>query len=173
MTKHSLRPQRAPLGGDRARAVARRVLPVLGVVVGLLLALAVYDALSGDTGNTGVGDGYRLVEADPTWLAYLPEDGAVPGLSVAGLAATSTDGPVTRRVDLRVPGVPDGAVTLCFVGFAEDLASACPRARLLGEVERAVGLPIVGLEGPIGALDWLAVYASPVPELDDLDYLRR
>lgn len=173
MNHRSPRPARPPFGGERARAVARRVGPVLLVVVGLLVALAVYDGVAGDSGNAGVSDSYRTVADDDSWLGYLPADGAVPGLSVAGLTAVEDDGPVSRRVDFVVPGVPDGTVSLCFVGFEDDLAVACPDAVLLGKVERAVGLPYVGLEGPIGALDWLEIYATPAPELDELAYLRR
>ena len=173
MNHRSPRPARPPFGGERARAVARRVGPVLLVVVGLLAALAVYDGVAGDSGNAGVSDSYRVVADDESWLGYLPADGDVPGLSVAGLATVENDGPVSRRVDFVVPGVPDGAVSLCFVGFEGDLAVACPDAVPLGQVRRSVGLPYVGLVGPIGALDWLGVYGSPTPELDDLDYLRR
>ncbi len=161
------------LTGERARVIARRVGPVLLIIVGLLILLAIYDALSDDTGNDGVSNTYRTVQADESWLGYLPADGAVPGLSVAGLTAVTENGPISRRVDFLVPGVPDGAVSLCFVSFEGDLASACPDAKLLGQVKRAVGLPYVGLVGPIGALDWLGVYTSPTPELGDLDYLKR
>lgn|GEM_PF-2078271 len=173
MNHRSPRPARPPFGGERARALARRVAPVLLVVVGLLVALAVYDGLAGDSGNVGVSDSYRTVADDESWLGFLPDDGAVPGLSVAGLTAVEDDGPVSRQVDFVVPGVPDGTVSLCFVGFEGDLAVACPDAVLLGQVQRSVGLPYVGLVGPIGALDWLGVYSSPTPQLDDLDYLRR
>lgn len=161
------------LTGDRAKLLARRVGPVLLIVVGLLIALAVYDGLSDDTGNAGVSNTYRVVEADDSWLGYLPADGAVPGLSVAGLVSVTEGGPISRRVDFLVPGVPNGAVSLCFVAFEEDLAGACPDAKLLGQVKRAVGLPYVGLVGPIGALDWLGVYMSPTPALEGLDYLKR
>lgn len=161
------------LTGDRARLLARKVGPVLLIVVGLLIALAVYDGLSDDTGNAGVSNTYRVVEADESWLGYLPPDRTVPGLSVAGLTSVTEDGPVSRRVDFLVPGVPDGAVSLCFVSFEGDLAGACPGSKFLGEVERAVGLPYVGLVGPIGALDWLGVYRTPTPALDDLNYLKR
>lgn len=161
------------LTGDRARWLLRRVGPVVLVLVVVLVALAVYDGLSDDSGNAGVSQSYRVVEQDDSWLGYLPADGAVPGLSVAGLTSVTEGGPVARRIDFLVPGVPDGAVSLCFVGFDGDLAVACPDAVALGEVERAVGLPFVGLEGPIGALDWLGVYSSPTPALGDLDYLRR
>ncbi len=161
------------LTGDRARLWARRVGPVLLIIVGLLITLAVYDALSDDTGNAGVSNTYRVVRADESWLGYLPADRVVPGLSVAGLISVTEGGPVSRRVDFLVPGVPDGAVSLCFVAFEEDLASSCPDARLLGQIKRAVGLSYVGLVGPIGALDWLGVYTSPTPALEDLDYLKR
>lgn len=161
------------LTGDRAQVLARQVGPVLLVIVGLLIILALYDALSADTGNAGVSDSYRIVEADDSWLGYLPVDGAVPGLSVAGLTSVTENGPVSRRVEFLVPGVPDGAVSLCFVSFEEDLVASCPGAKLLGQIKRAVGLPYVGLVGPIGALDWLDVYSSSTPTLDSLDYLRR
>ncbi|MGA8846843.1 MAG: hypothetical protein WB471_09550 [Nocardioides sp.] len=161
------------LTSDRAKLVARRVGPVLLVVIGLLVALAVYDGLSDDTGNAGVSGTYRTVADDESWLGYLPAEGAVPGLSVAELTSVTEGGPVSRRVDFVVPGVPDGTVTLCFVSFEEDLSAACPDAALLGQIERAVGLPYVGLDGPIGALDWLRVYTSPTPSLQDLDYLKR
>ena len=158
---------------ERLVSIARVVGPVVLVVLALVVALAVYDAVSGESSNTGVADSYRVVEADESWLDYLPAQGAVPGLSVAGLTSVTEGGPVSRRVDFLVPGVPDGAVSLCFVGFDGDLAAACPDAVALGQVERGVGLPFLGLDGPIGALDWLAVYAAPAPELEDLDYLRR
>lgn len=161
------------LTGDRAKLLARRVGPVLLIVVGLLVALAVYDGLSDDTGNAGVSDTYRVVETDESWLGYLPPDRVVPGISVAGLTSVAEGGPISRRVDFLVPGVPNGAVSLCFVAFEEDLVGACPDAKLLGQVERTVGLPYVGLVGPIGALDWLSVYLSPTPALADLDYLKR
>ncbi len=161
------------LTGERARQVARRVGPVLLVLVVVLVVLALYDGLSDDSGNAGAGDSYGVVAADDSWLGYLPAQGAVPGLSVVGLTEVTRGGPVARRVDFVVPGVSDGAVTLCFVGFDGDLAVACPDAVPLGQVGRAVGLPFVGLEGPIGALDWLAVYSSPTPGLEALDYLRR
>lgn len=161
---------------DRARTILRRVGPVVLVVVVVLVSLALYDALAGDdegSNNAGSPGVYGTVQADESWLGYLPADRAIPGLVVTGLTTMSGDGPVARRVDVRVPGVPDGAVSLCFVGFDGDLALACPDASPLGQVDRAVGLPYVGLVGPIGALDWLAVYSSPTPELADLDYLRR
>ncbi len=162
--------------GDRARTILRRVGPVVLVLVVVLASLGLYDALTGDdedSPNAGGPGVYGTVQADESWLGYLPADRAIPGLVVTGLTTTSDEGPVARRVDVRVPGAPDGAVSLCFVGFDGDLAIACPDARPLGKVERAVGLPYVGLIGPIGALDWLAVYSSPTPELADLDYLRR
>ncbi|WP_323792129.1 hypothetical protein [Nocardioides sp.] len=162
--------------GDRARTVLRRVGPVVLVVVVVLVSLGLFDALTGDEdtpGTAGVTGVYATVEADESWLGYLPADRAIPGLVVTGLTTMENDGPVARRVDVRVPGVPDGAVSLCFVGFDGDLASACPEAAPLGKVSRAVGLPFIGLVGPIGALDWLGVYSSPTPELADLDYLRR
>ena len=160
---------------DQARTVLRRVGPVVLVVVVVLVSLGLYDALNGDDGadNAGGTGVYGTVQADESWLGYLPADRAVPGLVVTGLTSTTDAGPVARRVDVRVPGVPDGAVSLCFVGFDGDLALACPDAVPLGEVSRSVGLPYIGLIGPIGALDWLAVYSSPTPELEDLDYLRR
>ena len=158
---------------ERARVIVRRVVPAVLVVVGLIVALALYDGLTDDTGNSGVSGVFGIVAEDESWLGYLPADGAVPGLSVAGLASVTENGPVSRRVDFLVPGVPNGAVSLCFVSFEGDLASACPDAKLLGQVKRAVGLPYVGLDGPIGALDWLGVYSSPTPTLEDLDYLKR
>ncbi len=140
--------------------------------VAAVLAVVVVLAIVAGAGSGSTSLAYRTVEKDPTWLGYLPPDGAIPGISVTGLGAGSADGPDSRRINLAVPG-SGGGVALCFTKYSAGLARACPGSRVIGHLDRDVALPWAALVGTVGATDWLALLNTPVPALEDLDYLQR
>ena len=145
--------------------VVRRV--VLGGAVALVAAsITTWSALSQES------EQHRLIDGDPSWLAYLPPDTADLDLSIVGLNHENGTGSPTRRVDL-MDSTHEVVVTLCFGRSVENATAACPGSAPLGVVETRDGmdLPAVVQLQPSADVDWLALLSSPTPQLDELSYV--
>jgi hypothetical protein len=114
---------------------------------------------------------YKTIEADRSWLAYLPPGDTGLDLTVVGLNFENGAGVESRRVDLA-DSTHHKIASLCFAETEKAVLRACPGTTFLGVASRSdMDLPAVAQLNPDGTVDWLKYLGDPTPRLDDLDYV--